>query len=141
MLLALLPLGAIAAVATLWVVGRLVLKPRAGRVASFLVGWAIFRVLALIPVLGIIVWLAAVVFGLGVLALALRRKVARSAPAAVLSPARARLSLALSARAGPGGPARVPACWVFGQTPRGCGPRPRWNSSINLGTSISRRHR
>ena len=43
-LLALLPLGAIAYVTTLWVVGRLVLKPPRGRVASFLVGWAIFRV-------------------------------------------------------------------------------------------------
>ena len=79
-LLALLPLGAIAYVTTLWVVGRLVLKPPRGRVASFLVGWAIFRVLALIPVLGIIVWLAAVVFGLGVLALALWRARSPAAP-------------------------------------------------------------
>ena len=79
-LLALLPLGAIAYVTTLWVVGRLVLKPPRGRVASFLVGWAIFRVLALIPVLGIIVWLAAAVFGLGVLALALWRARSPAAP-------------------------------------------------------------
>jgi cytoskeletal protein CcmA (bactofilin family) len=86
LLLALLPLAAIAYVTTLWVVGRLVLKPPRGRVASFLVGWAIFRALALIPVLGIIVWFAAVVFGLGVLALALWR--ARS-PAAPPPPAEA----------------------------------------------------
>ena len=80
-LLALLPLGAIAYVTTLWVVGRLLAKPPRGRVVSFLVGWAIFRALALVPVLGIIVWLAAVVFGLGVLALALWRARSPAAPA------------------------------------------------------------
>jgi cytoskeletal protein CcmA (bactofilin family) len=79
-LLALLPLGAIAYVTTLWVVGRLLLKPPRGRVVSFLLGWAIFRVVALVPVLGIIVWIAAVVFGLGVLALALWRARTPAAP-------------------------------------------------------------
>ena len=42
-----------------------------------LVGWAILRVVALIPILGGLVWFAAVVFGLGALAVAIWR--ARSA--------------------------------------------------------------
>jgi hypothetical protein len=79
-LLALLPLAAIAYVTTLWVVGRLIVKPPRGRVVSFLVGWAIFRVVALIPVLGIIVAFLAVIFGLGVLALALWRARSPAAP-------------------------------------------------------------
>ena len=44
---------------------------------AFLVGWAILRVVALIPILGGLVWFAAVVIGLGALALAIWR--ARSA--------------------------------------------------------------
>ena len=36
-------------------------------VAAFLVGWAILRLVALVPTLGGLVWFAAVVFGLGVL--------------------------------------------------------------------------
>jgi hypothetical protein len=44
---------------------------------AFLVGWAILRVVALIPILGGLVWFAAVVFGLGALAVAIWR--ARSA--------------------------------------------------------------
>jgi cytoskeletal protein CcmA (bactofilin family) len=67
-LLALLPLGAVAYVASAWVLGRrLVGRPR-GRILSFLAGLAILRLLALIPFLGFLVGLAAVVFGLGLIA-------------------------------------------------------------------------
>jgi hypothetical protein len=38
---------------------------------AFLVGWAILRVVALVPVLGGLVWFAAVVFGLGALVVAI----------------------------------------------------------------------
>ena len=40
---------------------------------AFLVGWAILRVVALIPILGGLVWFAAVVVGLGALAVAIWR--------------------------------------------------------------------
>lgn len=70
-LLALLPLAAIAYVTTAWTVGRTILKGRANRLVSFLAGFAILRVLALIPFLGALVWLAAVITGLGLLAAAI----------------------------------------------------------------------
>jgi hypothetical protein len=81
-LLALLPLGAIAYVTTLWAVGRALVKPPRGRVVAFLAGWAIFSALALVPVLGILAWLAATVFGLGVLGMALWRARSPAAPPA-----------------------------------------------------------
>ena len=79
-LLALLPLGAIAYVTTLWVVGRALVKPPRGRVLAFLAGWAIFSALLLVPFLGILAWLAATVFGLGVLGMALWRARSPAAP-------------------------------------------------------------
>ena len=89
LLLALLPLGAIAYVTTLWVVGRALVKPPRGRVVAFLAGWAIFRAIALIPVLGILASLAATIFGLGVLGRALWRARSPAAPPAPPSEARA----------------------------------------------------
>jgi hypothetical protein len=80
LLLALLPLGAIAYVTTLWVVGRALVKPPRGRVVAFLAGWAVFRAIALIPFLGILAGFAATVFGLGVLGLALWRARSLGAP-------------------------------------------------------------
>jgi hypothetical protein len=80
LLLALLPLGAIAYVTTLWVVGRALVKPPRGRVLAFLAGWAIFSAIALIPFLGILAWLAATVFGLGILGMALWRARSPAAP-------------------------------------------------------------
>ncbi|HSD22866.1 MAG TPA: polymer-forming cytoskeletal protein [Solirubrobacterales bacterium] len=79
-LLALLPLGAIAHVTTLWVVGRALVKPPRGRVVAFLAGWAIFSAIALVPFIGILAWLGAIVFGLGVLGLALWRARSAAAP-------------------------------------------------------------
>ena len=69
--LALLPLGAVAYAVSAYVVGRRVLKPPRHRVLSFLAGLAILRVLALVPLLGLVVGLAAVVFGLGLIGVAI----------------------------------------------------------------------
>jgi hypothetical protein len=69
--------------ASAWVLGRSLLRSPTAWVVAFLVGWAILRVVALIPILGGLVWSVAVVFGLGVLAVALwrGRSAARPAPA------------------------------------------------------------
>ena len=55
-----------------WILGRRIASG-ASPVVAFLVGWAILRVIALIPFLGWLVWLAAVVVGLGAIAVAIRR--------------------------------------------------------------------
>jgi hypothetical protein len=67
LLLALVPIYALAYTTSAWVLGRRVLGPERGRFLSFLAGWAILRVLALIPILGGLAWFAATVFGLGLL--------------------------------------------------------------------------
>ena len=59
--------------------------PRADRLGpGLLVGWGILRILALVPILGGLVWFAAVVFGLGALLVAIwrARTTSRAAPAA-----------------------------------------------------------
>ena len=84
LLAALLLIYALGYSATAWILGRsLVREPTAWAVA-FLVGWAILRVVALVPVLGGLAWFAAVVFGLGALAVAIwrARTPIRTAPAA-----------------------------------------------------------
>jgi len=70
--------------ASAWILGRSLLRAPAAWVVAFLVGWAILRVVALIPILGGLVWFAAVVFGLGALVVAVwwGRSAARVAPAA-----------------------------------------------------------
>lgn len=84
--LALLPLGAVAYVTAAWALGRLILKPPRERILSFLVGLAILRLAALLPVLGLAVWLGAVVVGLGLLVGAITA--ARRGPADAPAPAR-----------------------------------------------------
>jgi hypothetical protein len=69
--LALLPIGAVAYVASAWVLGRTIVKPPRHRMLSFLAGLAVLRLLALVPVLGLLVGLAAVVFGLGLIGAAI----------------------------------------------------------------------
>jgi Polymer-forming cytoskeletal len=69
--LALLPIAAVAYVASAWTLGRAIVKPPRNRALSFLAGLAILRLLALIPVLGLLVGLAAVVFGLGLIGAAI----------------------------------------------------------------------
>jgi hypothetical protein len=82
-LLALLPLGAVAYVVSAWALGRRIVKPPRGRILSFLVGLAILRVAALVPFLGILVGLAALVVGLGLIGAAIgaAREPPESAPA------------------------------------------------------------
>jgi cytoskeletal protein CcmA (bactofilin family) len=70
-LLALLPLGLIAYVTAAWALGRRILKEGSNRVVAVLAGIAILRLLALIPVLGILVWFAATIVGIGLLVAAL----------------------------------------------------------------------
>jgi hypothetical protein len=53
-------------------VGSLVMKSSPSRFVVFLVGWAILRILALIPVVGGLLWLVASAWGLGLLAVAIR---------------------------------------------------------------------
>ena len=67
-------------------VGRLIVKPPASRFGAFLVGWLILRIVALIPVLGGLTWLLAAAFGLGAIAVAVRRANRGSGHALVAPP-------------------------------------------------------
>ena len=69
-LLALLPLGAIAYVTTAYALGRAIVSEQS-RIVAFLAGLAILRAIALVPVLGALAGLAAVVLGLGLIAMAI----------------------------------------------------------------------
>jgi hypothetical protein len=55
------------------VLGRLIVRPPTTRFLAFVVGWAILRLVGLVPVLGGFVWLIASLIGLGILAVAARR--------------------------------------------------------------------
>ena len=72
LLLAVGPIYAIAYIASAMVLGRRVVKS-GGRVAAFLAGLGILRLIALIPFVGGLVSLLATIFGLGTLFVALRR--------------------------------------------------------------------
>jgi cytoskeletal protein CcmA (bactofilin family) len=82
LLFAAIPVLLVAYVTGAWIVGRRVLSNRsASPWAALLAGWGILRVLALIPVLGGLVGLAATVVGLGALAVALWRSRRSGTPA------------------------------------------------------------
>jgi len=82
LLLALVPLAALGYVASGWLLGR---RLHAGnRFAAFLIGWGILRGVALIPVLGALAFLAAVVFGLGALTWTLLQARDGAGPAAAV---------------------------------------------------------
>jgi cytoskeletal protein CcmA (bactofilin family) len=81
LLLAAIPVLLVAYATSAWIVGRRVLRRSTSRWAALLVGWAILRVLALIPVVGGLVGLAATVVGLGALAVAMWRARRSAAPA------------------------------------------------------------
>ena len=83
LLLAAIPVLLVAYATSAWMVGRRVLRTRSTSpwVALF-AGWAILRVVALIPFAGALVGLAATVVGLGALAVALWRAGRPGAPAA-----------------------------------------------------------
>jgi len=68
-----------------WVLGRTV-AARSRPVVSFLAGWAILRIVALIPILGGLSWFAAVVVGLGSVAVASYRARHRAAVPATATP-------------------------------------------------------
>lgn len=69
--LALLPLAALAYIAAAYALGRRIVQPPRGRLGAFLAGFAILWGVTLIPILGFLVGLAAVVFGLGLLGAAI----------------------------------------------------------------------
>lgn len=69
--LSLLPLAAVAYVAAAYALGRRVVAEPHSRFWAFLAGLAILRVAAIVPVLGFLVGLAAVVFGLGLIGAAI----------------------------------------------------------------------
>lgn len=69
--LALLPLAALAYVTSAYALGRRIVGEPRSRLWAFLAGLGILRALALIPFLGFLVGLAAVVFGLGLLGAAI----------------------------------------------------------------------
>ena len=84
-----LPLGAIVLlalgflytlgyVASAYFLGRIILRPPTNRFLAYLVGWGILSVAGIIPVLNVIVLIAATVYGLGMIVVALFR--ARSGP-------------------------------------------------------------
>ena len=81
--LALLPLGAVAYVAAAWALGRMIHKPPHDRFLSFLIGIAILRAAALVPFLGLLIGLLALIAGLGLIGAAIgaAREPAASAPA------------------------------------------------------------
>ena len=82
--LALAPLAAVAYAASAYALGRAAVKPPRQRMLSFLAGVAILRALALVPILGLLAGLAAVVFGFGLLGAAIgaARKPPEAQPAA-----------------------------------------------------------
>jgi hypothetical protein len=84
-LLAILPLGAVAYVVSAWVLGRRFVKPPRHRMLAFLAGLAMLRAAALVPVLGLLVGLAAVIFGFGLLGAAIgaARKAEQPEPAQI----------------------------------------------------------
>ena len=68
LLLAMLPLYSLGYTMSAWFVGRKVVGPPRSRFLALLAGIVILRVIALIPILGGLVWLAATIFGLGLMA-------------------------------------------------------------------------
>jgi cytoskeletal protein CcmA (bactofilin family) len=72
-LLAVLPAYAIGYTTSAWLLGRAIVSPPRGRLPAFLAGWAILRLIALIPWVGGLAWFGATVFGLGALTIALWR--------------------------------------------------------------------
>src|SRR5262249_29769160 len=49
--------------------GRAILKPPHNRWSAFFLGWGILRIAAILPGIGVLVWLAAAVYGIGALSI------------------------------------------------------------------------
>jgi hypothetical protein len=86
LLLALGLIYSIGYLASAFALGRRIISPPSSRFGAFLVGWLILRVVALVPVLGGLAWLAASAFGLGLLAVASRRANAAPEPQTAVPP-------------------------------------------------------
>jgi cytoskeletal protein CcmA (bactofilin family) len=69
--LSLLPLASIAYLTSAYVLGRRILKPPRHRQLALLAGLVILRALAYVPILGVLVSLAALIFGLGLIGAAI----------------------------------------------------------------------
>ncbi len=79
-LLALLPLWAVGYLNGMWLVGRWIIKAPSSRYGAFALGWLILIVGSAVPFLGALVSFAAVVYGLGVLVVAIWRARRASSP-------------------------------------------------------------
>lgn len=66
--------------------GNMVMRTSSSRFVVFLVGWVVLRLLALIPVVGGLLWFLASVWGLGLLAVAIHRRPTTDAPAPAMPP-------------------------------------------------------
>jgi hypothetical protein len=84
--LSLLPFGSVAYLAAAYALGRRIAKPPRQRMLALVVGLAILRAAALVPYLGTLVGLAALVFGLGLIGAAIGAARERSGPAPAQSP-------------------------------------------------------
>jgi cytoskeletal protein CcmA (bactofilin family) len=67
LLLAFALLYAVGYVTAAWLVGRLIRPQLTSRLAAFMIGWAIFRVVALVPFIDGLLWFPGAALGLGVL--------------------------------------------------------------------------
>jgi hypothetical protein len=65
-------------VVSAYFLGRLILRPPRNRLLAYLVGWGILSVAAVIPVVNVIALIAATVYGLGMVVVAIFR--ARTSP-------------------------------------------------------------
>lgn len=87
LVLAAVPVLLVAYVTSAWIVGRRLLRNRSASAwGSLFAGWGLLRLLALVPVLGGLVGLAATVVGLGALTVALWRARSPGAPAPSATP-------------------------------------------------------
>jgi hypothetical protein len=80
-LLALLPLGAVAYCASAWALGRRMVKAPRSRYLAFLAGLVVLEVVSLVPVVGWLAGLAAAVFGFGLIGAAIGAARDRPEPA------------------------------------------------------------
>lgn len=85
-LLSLLPLGAVAYLASAYALGRRMVEPPRHRMLAFLAGLGALRVAAFVPVLGTVVGLAALIFGLGLIGAAIGAARGNSGSAPARSP-------------------------------------------------------
>jgi hypothetical protein len=69
--LALLPLGAVAYVVSAYALGRRMVEPPRHRMLAFLAGLGALRIAAFVPILGPVVSIAALIFGLGLIGAAI----------------------------------------------------------------------